>query len=73
MGLGPDAALSVAFPAFAIDNQPGGIVRTDPSAPGPIAIDPSILSQSTCPIPATPMAGSPTAEADVTGTPVAGC
>ncbi|HEY7036824.1 MAG TPA: ScyD/ScyE family protein [Thermomicrobiales bacterium] len=58
MAFGPDAALYVSLPALASDH-PGGILRLDPSAPAPVAVDPSILNQSPCATPATPAPPAP--------------
>jgi hypothetical protein len=62
MAFSPDGALHIALPAFSPDNEPGAIIRLDPTAPTPITFDPTILADSPCPAPppadfGTPMAG----------------
>jgi glucose/arabinose dehydrogenase len=57
MAFGPDGTLYVSLPALASD-QPGGILRFDPSAPVPLAVAPSILDRSPCAGSATPIAGT---------------
>jgi plastocyanin len=65
MAFGPDGGLYVSTPAFGGDEDPGGVLRFDVSAPQPIIVPDGILNTSTCANAgaATPPAASPVVEA----------